>query len=282
MNEQQQRDHQRVARAIRFLQANYREQPSLERIATEVRMSPYHFQRLFTARAGVSPKKFVQHLSLVHAKRLLRERGTAVLDTALDTGLSGPSRLHDLFVGIEAMTPGEFKEGGAALRFRFRRAETLLGPVLLVSTARGLARLVFLAGEPDALEAMRREFPRARFEEGDDAFQKSALSFFGESGAEAGPLALHLKGTPFQLQVWRALLRVPTGGLTSYGDLAEAVGRPAAARAVGTAVGRNPVACLIPCHRVIRAGGEPGEYRWGADLKRTLLAWEAARADGGE
>lgn len=244
-------------------------------------MSPFHFQRIFADWAGVSPKKFVQHLSLAHAKRLLRQPGASVLGSALDTGLSGPARLHDLFVGIEAMTPGEFKSGGAALLFRHRVVATALGPVLLVSTDKGLARLVFLDSEPDALEALRAGFPNAGFHEADDPHQRAALGFFQGADRPRERVDLHLKGTPFQLQVWQALLRIPAGELRSYGNLASDLGRPGATRAVGSSVGRNPVACLIPCHRVIRGDGDLSGYRWGPGRKRVLIAWEAARREGG-
>ena len=267
----------RMERAIVWLAAHYREQPDLEAIAASSGLSPHHFQRLFTRWVGVSPKKFAGYLTLGHAKRRLAA-ANSVLDTALDAGLSGPGRLHDLFVTYEAVTPGEWKAHGAGLTLRYGWQPSPFGACLLVATDRGLCGLGFELAEGRAAteDDLLGRWGEARLLADDAAVRRHAASVFGDAGA---PLHLVLKGTPFQTKVWEALLRLPFGTVTSYRELAATLDRPGAARAVAGAVAENPVAWLIPCHRVIRGTGAITGYRWGADRKRAMLGWEAAEAD---
>ncbi|MEQ8516081.1 MAG: methylated-DNA--[protein]-cysteine S-methyltransferase [Chromatocurvus sp.] len=269
--------YQRIARAIDYLQQHHREQPSLARIADAAQLSPPHFQRVFTAWAGVSPKKFLQYLTLEHAKSLLGEDAT-VEEAAYSAGLSGSGRLHDLFVSIDGMTPGEFRRGGAALSISMATHDTRFGRVLIASTGRGICAISFVddGGECEAMQSLQRRFPHAVFRADDDANQRAALTWFGTAG-QPEAVRLHLNGTPFQLKVWESLLRVPAGRLASYAQIADAAGQPGAARAVGSAIGSNPVALLIPCHRVIRASGALGGYRWSLPRKAALIGWESAQ-----
>jgi AraC family transcriptional regulator, regulatory protein of adaptative response / methylated-DNA-[protein]-cysteine methyltransferase len=271
-------DHRRVGQAILYLAREFRSQPPLDRVAAVVGLSPHHFQRVFTRWAGVSPKRFVQYLTAEHAKSLLRG-SASVLETAFDSGLSGPGRLHDLVVSVEAMTPGEVKRGGEGLEVRFGFHPTPFGECLVAVTARGVCGLTFLGagGRGEAVSDLARSWPRARRRQDPEATSAIARGVFGQGG-RAQQLRLLVAGTNLQVKVWSALLRVPAGSAVSYGDLARSVGHPGAARAVGSALARNPIAVLIPCHRVLRATGAFGEYRWGADRKRALLAWESAKA----
>ena len=248
---------------------------TLDALADRMAMSAAHFQRVFSAWVGVSPKRYQQYLTLDHARSLLAERFT-VLDTALSTGLSGPSRLHDLFLTWEAMSPGDYARGGAGLTIAWGWFETPFGPAVVMGTHRGICGMGFAAdmGEAAAFEDLQRRWPLADFVE--DAARlhpwvQAAL------GGQAAPLAL--MGAPFQIKVWEALLRIPSGHVTSYGEIAAAIGNPKAVRAVGTAVGRNPISLLIPCHRALRKSGGLGGYHWGLPVKRAILAWESARAD---
>lgn len=267
---------------VRHLVDHWQDQPSLEELAGVAGMSPFHFQRLFTRWVGISPKRFVQFLTLDHAKRLLAEN-QSVLGTALDVGLSGPSRLHDLFVACEAMTPGEYKAQGAGLTIRWGLHDSPFGHALVGSTERGVCWLSF-ADTGDAGEAMaefRAAWPSARLVEDAGSTRDVAARAFGwRRAADGEPLRLLLKGTNFQVKVWEALLRIPPGAVVSYEDVARAIGQPTAQRAVGAAVGRNPVCVLIPCHRVIQKSGVIHNYRYGVPRKRALLAWEQARAAG--
>lgn len=248
---------------------------TLEALAARMGMSPAHFQRVFSAWVGVSPKRYQQYLTLDHAKSLLEDRFT-VLDTALSTGLSGPSRLHDLFLTWEAMSPGDYARGGAGLTIWWGWFDSPFGPAVVMATARGICGMGFAAdmGATAALEDLMRRWPQARFVEDPERLRpwvEAAL------GGQAAPL--HLIGAPFQIKVWEALLRIPSGQVTTYSELAGAVGHPKAVRAVGTAVGRNPISLLIPCHRALRKSGGLGGYHWGLPVKRAILAWEAARKD---
>jgi len=281
-------DYDTVALAIRFLRERCKAQPSLEEIADHIGLSQFHFQRLFTRWAGVSPKRFLQFLTVESAKERLRA-SAPVLQAAFATGLSGPARLHDLFIATTAVTPGEFKAGGRALEIRHGLADTPFGPALLGTTHRGLCHLTFLdEGEEDgslALKALAEAWPEASLIQDNRAALGFARTIFlghrepesDSYGTRDRPLSLLLKGTNFQIQVWEALLRVPPGALTTYGRLAHSLDRPGAARAVGTAVGRNSIAFLIPCHRVIREEGTLGGYRWGPVRKEAILGWESAR-----
>lgn len=275
-------DFDTIARAIRFLEKTHAQQPSLDQIASHVGMSKFHLQRLFTRWAGVSPKRFLQFLTVESAKSRLRQTDS-VLQTSLEVGLSGPSRLHDLFVSLEAVTPGQFKSGGEGLEVRWGTHETPFGPVLLGATARGLCWLSFLAGGDqdlaDALSQLQTQWPTARLVYDADGAKETLPRIFPSSDGlpPTESLSLFVKGTNFQVKVWQALLSVPPGALTTYGRLARVIGQPRGARAVGSAVARNPLAYVIPCHRVIRESGHFGKYRWGADRKKAILGWEASR-----
>ena len=270
----------RIERAIRFIEDNRLDQPGLDEIAAGVGMSPFHLQRVFTAWAGVSPKLFLRYVTLDHAREALTD-ARPVLDAALDVGLSGPGRLHDLSVTLEAATPGEIGAGGRGLDIRYGLHDGPFGRFLVAATERGVCRIAFEQEGEDPVTALAEAWPNAGLVE-DDAhtwrIAGEALARGIDTGAS--PIRLWAGGTNFQIKVWEALLRVPIGRLVSYGDIARAVGRPRASRAVGQAVGANPIAVLIPCHRAIRASGrfETG-YRWGSARKRALIAWEAARRE---
>ena len=263
-----------IGRAIETIADRREEQLSLQEVAESVGMSPAHFQRVFSAWAGVSPKRYQQYLTLDHARRLLASRHS-VLETALGTGLSGSGRLHDLFLRWEAMSPGDYAAGGAGLTVRWGWVETPFGPALAMATDRGLCGLAFAVdtGRAAAMADLRARWPKASFVEDHAAVAPLVAGAFGNGGETR----LHLIGAPFQIKVWEALLHVADGHVTTYGEIAAAIGNPKAVRAVGTAVGRNPIAWLIPCHRVIRATGVLGDYRWGSERKKALLGWEAAR-----
>ncbi|MHA6346641.1 methylated-DNA--[protein]-cysteine S-methyltransferase [Roseivivax sp. CAU 1761] len=250
----------------------------LEDLAAEMRMSPAHFQRLFSEWAGVSPKRLQQYLALGHAKALLREHFTT-LETAQAAGLSGSGRLHDLFLRWEAMAPGAYAAGGAGLEIAWGRFPSPFGPALLMATGRGLCGLAFEAecGPEAAFADLAGRWPAARFVEAPERLADHAEAAFGAAPRRAA--ALVLIGAPFQIKVWEALMRIPSGQVTTYSEIAAAIGRPAAVRAVGTAVGRNPVSLLIPCHRALRKTGGLGGYHWGLPVKRAILAHEAARRD---
>jgi AraC family transcriptional regulator of adaptative response/methylated-DNA-[protein]-cysteine methyltransferase len=264
-----------IGRAIDHIVAHSPRQTSLEDVAASVGMSPAHFQRVFSQWVGVSPKRYQQYLALDHAKRLLAER-KSVLDTAYAAGLSGSGRLHDLFLRWEAMSPGEYARGGEGLEIAWGWFDTPFGPALAMGTDRGLCGLAFAAetGREAAMADLSARWPRAAFVEAPERLAAWVRAAFG--GGEA---RLHLIGAPFQLKVWEALLAVPSGHVTTYSDIAAAIGRPKAVRAVGTAVGRNPVSFLIPCHRALQKAGGLGGYHWGLGVKRAMLAWEAARLD---
>jgi AraC family transcriptional regulator, regulatory protein of adaptative response / methylated-DNA-[protein]-cysteine methyltransferase len=267
-------DYARIERAIRFLEDRHHEQPALEDLAGHLGLSPFHLQRLFSRWAGVSPKRFLQFLTVEHAKAALRE-SRSVLEAAYATGMSGPGRLHDLFVAVEAVTPGEFKSGGAGLTLRWGLSESPFGTCFLAATDRGVCALSFVRGQAEGLEALRTEWPSARLVEERREMVALTERIFSSAGKAPGLL---LKGTNFQLKVWSALLRVPQGAVTSYEALAADAGLRGATRAVASAVAANPVAYLIPCHRVIRKSAQLGEYHWGAHRKQAILAWEAAGA----
>ncbi|UBF25787.1 methylated-DNA--[protein]-cysteine S-methyltransferase [Kovacikia minuta CCNUW1] len=272
-------DYERIARAIAFLRQHHLSQPDLATVAQQVHLSESHFQRLFTRWAGISPKRFLQYLTVEYAKAKMAETKN-LLDLTQDVGLSSPGRLHDLFVKLEAVSPGEFKAGGAGLKIWYGIHDSPFGRALIATTQRGICCLHFLDGaeglspeqilrqgwqnaEPIRDEEMTREM-------GDRIFNLATLT-------RSQPLVLLVRGTNFQIQVWRALLKVPLGGIATYQNLADAIGRPTATRAIGNALGNNPIGFLIPCHRVIRESGELGGYRWGVDRKTALLGWEAAQ-----
>ncbi|MFT3675657.1 MAG: methylated-DNA--[protein]-cysteine S-methyltransferase [Chitinophagaceae bacterium] len=268
-----------IKEAIAYISEHFTHQPSLEEVAARVHLSPYHFQRLFTDWAGVSPKKFLQYITLQHAKQMLNTGHRSLSDTAYTNGLSGISRLHDLFIKLEGMTPGEYKKGGEGIVIRYQYADSIFGRLLIASTQKGICYMAFADEESVAMNELKRLFPHASYKNEPDPYQIQALDVISGKGKDIGEIKLHLKATPFQLKVWELLLRIPQGQACSYGQLAQAIGQPGAARAVGTAVGDNPVAFLIPCHRVIRSSGVLGDYHWGSDRKMALLGWESARAD---
>lgn len=275
--------YQQIERALAHLERHAERQPALEELASAAGLSASHFQRVFAQWAGVSPKRFLQSITVAHARALLRE-SRPVLDAAFESGLSGPGRLHDLMVSVEAMTPGEYRALGSGLEIRWAEVGSPFGPAVLATTERGICALEFVVdpeGAEDVLRRLRDHWPRARFVAAPPrALQELAARIFSPVAAVGAPLPLLLKGTNFQLQVWRALLRVPEGTLIDYGQLAERTGHPGAARAVGRAVGANPISVLIPCHRVLRRHGELGGYRWGTARKLALLGRELTRAEG--
>jgi len=276
-------DYEKIACAIRYIHAHLHEQPSLSDIAAQVNLSEHHFQRLFSRWAGVSPKRFLQVLTLEEAKKLLEQNALSFLNTSYELGLSSGSRLYDHFVQIEAVTPSEYKQAGQGLTIAYGYHETPYGLAFIAMTQRGICQF-------DFVETGQQEEPLARLKEHwhqaaisqDDAGAKRVVQilFTGEnfSADSMGdkPLSLWVRGTNFQLNVWRALLKIPAGQVASYGDIAQTIGKPKASRAVGSAIGRNPIALLIPCHRVIRQSGELGGYRWGEVRKQAILARETA------
>lgn len=271
-----------VAAALRYLEAHREEQPSLEETAAHIGLSPAHFQRLFSRLVGVSPKRYLQHLTMIEARRHLARRAS-VLDAAYASGLSAPSRLHDLFLRWEAMTPGSFARGGAGVEIAWGFCPSPFGEVLAMATPRGLAGLAFAAemGREATFADMAARWPEARLVEDPAAVAPLVEAAFAPPAARRRPLTLAPLGGPFQIKVWEALLSIPEGALTTYAAIARAIGHPGAARAVGRAVGQNPIALLIPCHRVLRRDGGLGGYHWGLGVKRALLAAELARAEAG-
>ena len=249
---------------------------TLDALAQRMKMSPAHFQRIFSQWVGVSPKKYQQYLTLDHARRLLTDHFT-VLDAALEAGLSGSGRLHDLFLTWEAMSPGDYAKGGAGLTINWGWFDTPFGPALVMGTDKGICGMGFSAemGEEAAMQDLMSRWPLAAFVEDPDRLRPWVRAAFGAEGAAP----LFLIGAPFQIKVWEALLRIPSGHVTTYSEIARAIGHPAAVRAVGTAVGRNPISLFIPCHRALRKSGGLGGYHWGLPVKRAILAWEAARQD---
>lgn len=264
--------YERIEKAIRYIDEHQGEQPGLEELARAAGLSPSRFHRVFRLWAGTTPKGYLKFVTNARAKELLAG-SRDLLGASLELGLSGPGRLHDLFVTVDAVTPGEFKAGGAGVTVRWGFGETPFGAALAGVTARGLCHLAFVTeGRPAALAELRRRWPKARLEED----RRAAAVTLGRAFS-GGRVSLHLSGTRFQLKVWEALLRIPPGRAATYGQVAAAVGRPKAGRAVGTAVGANPLSFLIPCHRVLREGGALGGYRWGTVRKRAILSWEASR-----
>ncbi len=278
-------DYKRVVAAIRYIDVHRMAQPNLEEVAAAVNLSPFHFQRLFTRWAGVSPKRYLGFLTLAHARRML-EGSSSILDAALDSGLSGPSRLHDLFVNFEAVTPGEAKRQGADLVIRYGVHPSPFGPCLLGLTDRGICRLTFLETEEDsaARTELARRWPAAALIPAEEETAPYVRRLFVDEGGNETPVPLHIRGTNFQIKVWEALLSLPQGKLITYSDLAQVVGHPRAARAVGNALNANPVAFCIPCHSVIpvlRGTLDFGDYATGPERRRAIIAWDAARAEGG-
>ncbi len=277
MNEQEYINYSRIAKAIEYIQQNYTEQPTLEEIAKNVHLSPFHFQRMFTDWAGVSPKKFLQFISVQRAKQILNNSQTTLFETSYKTGLSGTGRLHDLFVKIEGMTPGEYKNKGENLTINYSYADSLFGRILVASTHKGICYMGFSDDKQIAFSELENRFPKASFIQQSDEIQQNALKIYTQDWSEINKIKLHLKGTDFQLKVWEALLKIPTGNLATYGNIANLIQKPKASRAVGTAIGNNPIAFLIPCHRVIQSTGVFGGYMWGTTRKTAIIGWEAAK-----
>ena len=279
MNTQKQINYNRIAEAIAYIKANFKAQPNLEEVAEKLHLSPFHFQRLFSEWAGTSPKKFLQYISVEHAKKLLKENQATLFETAFETGLSGTSRLHDLFINIEGMTPGEYKNGGAALSINYSFAESPFGNILVASTQKGICYMAFYEDETTAFLTMQSHFPNASFHRKLDLIQQNALFIFQNDWSRLNQIKLHLKGTDFQLKVWEALLKIPMGQFSTYRNIAAKIEKPNASRAVGTAIGSSPVAFLIPCHRVIQSTGNFGGYMWGNIRKTAMIGWEGAKAN---
>lgn len=268
------RDYQRIEKALNFIAENFRQQPSLAEIAHTVHLSEHHFQRLFQRWAGVSPKQFLQYLTVNHAGECLQS-GLSTMETAYEVGLAAPARLGELFVRLEAVTPGEYKNGGVGIDVSWGVHESPFGGCVLGVTDRGVCGLHFITSEStieSALSDLKSVLPNANWFHQPEKSGKVAQRIFVADTKSTLPLLV--SGTAFQLKVWDALLRIPEGGLASYQQIATSIGKTAAVRAVGTAIGKNPVALLIPCHRVIRGDGMPGGYRWGLGRKLALQGWE--------
>ncbi len=275
-------DYQRIETAIRFIEEHAAEQPSLDDVALEVGLSPFHFQRLFRRWAGISPKRFLQFVTVEHAKTLLRG-ASSVMETAFEVGLSGPARLHDHFVALEAVTPGEFKSGGEGIEIGYGVHPSPFGKAFLATTERGICGLRFVDGDAgEAVEWLRRLWPGARLREDRPGTRAVTEQVFDPDARDRGSLKVLVKGTNFQIAVWKALLKIPPGRLVAYEQVARAIGRPSASRAVGSAVGANRISYLIPCHRVIRGSGALGGYAWGTPRKLAIIGWESSLAERGE
>jgi AraC family transcriptional regulator of adaptative response/methylated-DNA-[protein]-cysteine methyltransferase len=270
-------DYQRIAAAIEFMRQQQQAQPSLAAIAQHIHLSESHFQRLFSRWAGISPKRFLQALTVESAKAQIAKTPN-LLTLSLETGLSSPARLHDLFINLEAMSPAEYRDGGRGLSIRYGVHETPFGLALIATTAKGICNLEFLDDPAPAAARLRALWPQAQLIRDAEATQTVCDRLLQPLGTPPPqPLSLRVKGTNFQIQVWRALLKLPFGRLSTYQSIANDIGRPTASRAVGTAIGKNAIAYLIPCHRVIRTDGHLGGYRWGLSRKSTLLGWETSR-----
>ena len=268
-------DYRRIEEAIRFLGSNHTRQPSLEEVAEHVHMSPFHFQRIFTRWAGISPKKFLQYLTLQYARECLRE-DLSIEETAHRTGLSGSGRLHDLFISLEGMTPGQYRKSGRGITIRYGFHPSPFGKYILAATSeQRICGLEFTSDEKAAVESLRARWSESRLEYDPGYTDPLARALFSER--QLTPLKLLVKGTPYQLKVWEALLRIPFGALVSYQAVSSYVDNPRGTQATGNAIGNNPVAYLIPCHRVVRKTGAIHGYRWGLARKSAMIGWEAAR-----
>ncbi|EPQ2201707.1 methylated-DNA--[protein]-cysteine S-methyltransferase [Acinetobacter baumannii] len=270
-----------IATIIEYLYEHLDQQPSLEDVATYMNLSPSYIQRQFQEWVGISPKKFVQYMSLQQAKYYLMQQ-RSLLDAALNTGLSGTGRLHDLFIQLEGMTPGEYKQQGDGVELNYSVETSPFGDLLVVSSDKGICSVRFVDHSENIQEIVKQYFPKAQLKNHSPIWHQQIAQWFRQDFSEhlQQKLPLNLAGTPFQLQVWEALLTIPEGQLRTYQDIAEQIGKPKAVRAVATAIGQNPIAYLIPCHRVIRATGMVGEYHWQKGRKLALLAWEMAKQQG--
>lgn len=282
MKEQDTINYHRIAEAINYIQTHFKDQPNLEKLAEKINLSPFHFQRLFTDWAGTSPKQFLQYTSLQYAKNLLKENHATLFDTAHETGLSNTNRIQDLFIKIEGMTPAEFKNGGSDLSINYSFANSPFDRVLVASTTKGLCHIAFVEEESVSFSELQNMFPNAEFKNQTDPMQQNALMIFSHDCQKMKEINLHLKGTPFQLKVWEMLLKIPMGRLSTYGNIAKQIENPKASRAVGTAIGNNPIAFIIPCHRVIQGSGKLGGYMWGTTRKTAMIAWEASQLNSAQ
>lgn len=270
-------DYKRIETAIRYIEQNAKSQPSLDAIAAHVHLSKHHFSRLFKQWVGVTPIQFLHFLTVEYTKKCLAEK-TSLLDTAHSAGLSGSGRLHDLFINFEAMTPGDFKQQGANLTIEYGFAPSPFGECLLATTKRGVCYLGFVDGDKKVLlQQVKAEWCKATFIQNESTIQPIIQQIFYPSPAPSRPFTLLVKGTNFQINVWRALLTIPSGKLVSYQDIAQYIGKPKASRAVGTAIANNSIGYLIPCHRVITSTGALKNYRWGTARKKALIGWEAGK-----
>lgn len=279
MSTQETINYNRIAEAIAYISESFKEQPNLDDVAERVNLSPFHFQRMFTEWVGTTPKKFLQYTSIQYAKKVLKESRSTLFDAAFETGLSGTSRLHDLFINIEGMTPAEYKNGGKNLNISYSFAESPFGNLIVASTNKGICYMAFNDDEQRALQELTANFPNATFTRRLDMAQQNALFIFQNDWSKLNQIKLHLKGTDFQLKVWESLLKIPMGKLVTYGSIAQHIARPNASRAVGTAIGSNPVAFLIPCHRVIQSTGTFGGYMWGPARKAAIIGWEGVKTN---
>lgn len=279
MNDTENINYKRIAEAIEYIKSNFKAQPNLDDIAKEIHLSPFHFQRLFHEWAGTTPKKFLQYISVEYAKSLLREQQTTLFDTAFETGLSSTGRLHDLFINIEGMTPAEYKNGANNLLINYSFSSSPFGNILIASTSKGICYTAFVDDETTAFEDLKAKYLNATFQPLLDQLQQNALHIFKNDWNKLPEIKLHLKGTDFQLKVWETLLKIPMGQLSTYGNIADQIGNPKASRAVGTAIANNPVAFLIPCHRVIQATGTIGGYMWGNTRKTAIISWEGSKSN---
>ena len=277
MLNQESLDFNRIKKAIEYISENYKYQPSLDKISEHIHLSPFHFQRLFKEWAGVSPKRFLQYISIQHAKQILRETQATLFDTAFEVGLSGTSRLHDLFINIEGMTPAEYKNEGSYLTINYSFALSPFGKIIVASTPKGICHMSFAEDHKEAIKNLTSIFPKANYQNSADEIQKNAIRIFNLDWESLDKIKLHIKGSDFQLKVWQALLNIPMGQLSSYQNIANLISSPKASRAVGNAVGQNPVAYLIPCHRIIQSTGALGDYHWGHIRKTSMIGWEAAK-----
>ncbi|WP_386078183.1 bifunctional transcriptional activator/DNA repair enzyme AdaA [Vreelandella sp. F11] len=273
-------DYARIEKTMAYMVAHAAEQPNLETVAAQVHLSAFHFQRLFCRYAGISPKRFLQALTLERSKQLI-QASTSLLDIAHTLGLSGGSRLYDHFVQLEAVTPGEYKRQGEGVEIAYGVHETPLGSMFVAVTPRGICRMGFVdaTNSEELLARLAKEWPLSTLHHDPDATRFAVAGLFNRSGDASAALSLHVTGTNFQIAVWRALLTIPEGQLASYSHIAQALGTPKSSRAVGNAVGANPIALWIPCHRVIQQSGALGGYRWGLEKKQMVQAWELAKVD---
>lgn len=272
-------NYKRIAAAIEYIISHQTKQPSLEEIAEHIHLSPFHFQRLFQEWVGTTPKKFLQYTSLAHAKKVLATNKN-LSETTYTLGLSSNSRLHDLFVKIEAMTPAEYKNAGALLNIRYSIHASPFGNVIIASTQKGICYISFINNEEEGIKQLTQQFNQAQYTKQTEQTHLDVLGVFDQSSSQRKPIHVHLKGSNFQLKVWEALLRIPFGNLQTYKNIAQSINQPSASRAVGTAIGKNPIAYLIPCHRVIQASGIIGGYRWDPIRKTAMIGWESTILSG--